>query len=301
MAAFHHRPSFILRPVFKKQKPDALRDRPPAMFVGDEAPPPAPVVPADWKEAAGTQADDLRVVTNGEKMGSWVLLSPFLFVMGLTSVREWPRVGAAVMGGAALYGLYGSALHWHAGKHLKLFQLTDEGITLTMRHRWGGEPRVTRIVWAEMRKYTESVDADGGFLRVEDDFGGTIELKDHPTRAGEFIGRFVEQAERHGIPSETLPPRPSMANEEKEDDPDVKKGVGCLLWFMIVGILSGAGDALGISSEVTMLPVIGFSSLAVHLWNTLYDSDVALRDRASPKLMARLRRWLRKVLAIDVI
>jgi hypothetical protein len=269
------------------------------MFVGDEAPPPAPMVPAEWKEAAATQPDDLSVVTRGEKMGSWVVMSPLVFVLGLSSVREWPRVGAALMGGAAVYGMYGWALRWHAGKHLKLFRLTDEGITLTVRHRWGGKPRVTRIVWAEMRTYTELVGADRAYLRVVDDFGGTILFNDHPARAAEFIRRFVEQAERHGVPSEAPPPPPWMKDEEeKEDDPDVKKGMGCLLWCMGVGMINGVGDVLGIS-DLTVLPSIALPSLALYLWNTVHDSDVALRDRTSRTLMARLRRWLRKVLDVD--
>jgi hypothetical protein len=287
--------------IMKKYAPPPERDPVPAMFVGDEEPPRAPVVSAKWKEAAATQPDDLSVMTKGEKMGSWVVMSPFLFVVGLSAVREWPRVSAAVMGGAVLYGLYGWALHWHAGKHLKLFRLTDEGITLTVRHRWGGKPRVTRIVWAEMRKYTEWQDADGAFLRVEDDFGGTILLKDHPARAAEFIRRFVEQAERHGVPSDALPPHPSMANEEKEDDPEVKKGLGCLFWFFGWGMINGLGDALGVQSDLTMVLAIGLPSLALYLWNLLDNSEVALRDRTSRKLMARLRRWLRIVLGIDVI
>lgn len=287
----------------KKYAPPPERDRLPAMFVGDEAPPPAPVVPAKWKEAAAAQTDDLRIVTKGEKLGKWVLLSPFLFVWGLSTALRWPRVGVAMMAGAVAYGVYGWALHWHAGKHLKLFRLTDEGITLAVRHRWGGKPRVTRIIWAEMRKYTESLDAEQAFLRVVDDFGDTITLQDHPARAAEFIRRFVEQAERHGIPAESLPPPPWMENEEEEeeDDPEVKKGLGCLFWFMAGGMINWLGDALGVQSGLTTVLAIGLPGLALYLWNALHDSDVAVRDRTSRKLMARLRRWLRTVLGVDVI
>lgn len=282
----------------KKYAPPPERDPVPAMFAGDEPPPPAPVVPAEWKEAAATQPDDLSLVTRGVKLHTWIG-SLFLILAGLTMVREWPRVGAAVMGIAALWGLYSLVSDWHSGNHLKLFRLTDEGITLTVRHRWGGKPRDTRIIWAEMRKYRESVDADWAFLRVEDDFGGTIELRDHPGRAAEFVRRFAEQAQRHGIPS--VARAWSKNDEEEEENPDVKKGLGCLFWLLGAMMINEVGDLLGVQSGLTTVLALALPGLALYLWNTLEDPEAAAEDRTSRNPMARLRRWLRTVLGFDAI
>ena len=60
------------------------------------------------------------------------------------------------------------------------------------------------------------------------------------------------------------------------------------------------GDALGVQSDLTTVLAFGLPGLALYLWNTLNNSDVAVRDRTSRKLMARLRRWLRGVLGIRV-
>lgn len=45
---------------------------------------------------------------------------------------------------------------------------------------------------------------------------------------------------------------------------------------------------------------LGVVVAGLYLWNTLDDDDVARSDRTSERLMARLRRWLRRVLDIDV-
>lgn len=65
-------------------------------------------------------------------------------------------------------------------------------------------------------------------------------------------------------------------------------------------MVSQLADKLALSAVQQGAAFAGIA-LAVWLWLTLTDDDVAYRDRTSRKLIARLRRWLRKVLRVRVV
>jgi hypothetical protein len=77
-------------------------------------------------------------------------------------------------------------------------------------------------------------------------------------------------------------------------------GSGCMFYFALLLAVAGLNDELGLSEpmeDVVLIsaPVI---TIALYLWNTLHDEDVARADLASETPVAPLRRWLRRVLRI---
>jgi hypothetical protein len=277
----------------KKHDPPPVRDHLPAMFVGDEDPAPAPLASVQ-ANAAAAAPDDLRVVTEGLELGRWMVFGPLMLV-GLVTVLDavgvLPGAGILAIGAAAAYALLIWVTDRYVVKRRKEFLLTGEGIVVEVRHRFSGTPHVTRIPWAEVRAYTASPDAGMPFLTVGGD-GDTVTLADHPARepVRRFIRQFAEQAQRYGI-AERPAPQPDFITEAWSDSE--MRGVGCFAWLLGIGLLSGVMQRLGVPDGLS-IPALVLAGFGMYLWWTLDDSDVAATDRDSRRLIARLRRSLRR-------
>jgi hypothetical protein len=275
---------------------------------GDAAPVPAPAgfVSPQEREIAAMLPEDLRVVI--ERTSTSRLL---LFAAGLLG-------GVAIelywMGG--MYNLEGQVLliggpwafvawlvHRDLVRRRREFRLDAGGITVEVWPLNGDPPRVTHVPWAEIADYTVFVDHEKAHLRVVSTRGYTLTLDDRPPRLStrELIRRFVEQADRHPRAAEPTPrrkgaPLPDVTGEQ----PPILSG--CLTLFALIMVSSAVETFLDPSFAQKMAGFAGFGlvGLGVHLWWTLDDFDVAVADRDSRRLMARLRRWLRRVLGIRV-
>jgi hypothetical protein len=288
-----------------------LRDREPlpAMLVGgDAAAPAAPaaLVAPQERDIAALLPDDLRVVIEGSSTSRLLLIAAGL-LGGLVLELYW-------MGG--MYNLEGQVLliggpwafvawllHRDLVRRRREFRLTESGITVEVSPLVPGEPRVTHIPWAEIADYTVSVDYEKAYLRVVSALGFTLTLEDRPPRLStrELIRRFVEQADRHPRAAEPQPrregwPLPDVTGER----PPIL--AGCLIVFALILVSSAVETILepSFAQEMAGIAVLSVIGLGVHLWWTLDDFDVAVADRDSRRLVARLRRWLRRVLDVRV-
>lgn len=304
----------------KKYAPPPERDPVPAMFVGDEDRPAGPLVPADAREAAEMlQADareaaemlptDLRVEMEGVTphrvgfVGAGVL-AVAVFAMGIfKNVVYLPtdtQAGAfyALLGGCALIGVLGYRLF---ARHHREYRLADEGIVLETRYGADRTPWVTHVPWTETADYTVSITPDAATLRVVSVRGYTLTLRDRPPRLStrELIRRFVEQVEHHRVAA-----RPAHETAPPEDQGDSQASpAGCMAALAGILVMAHLGDLFTFSPGQRGVAFAGLvlAGCVLYLWYTLTDDDLAYQERTSRKLMARLRRWLRKVLGIRVI
>jgi hypothetical protein len=289
--------------VFRKKKLDALGDRPPAMFVGDEL---AESLPARTQATAAMLPDDLRVVIEGSSTGRLLFIAAGLLAVLVLGVR-WTE-GMYHPGEEVLFvGVPCAVLAWLAHRNLlrrrREFRLVDGGITVAVWPLTGGAPRVTHVPWAEIADYIVSVDYEKAYLRLVSARGYTLTLEDCPPRLStrELIRRFVEQADRHPRAVEPEPrrkgaPLPDVTGER----PPIL--AGCLTLFALA-IVHPAMEVIldpSAAQQHAGLVTVGALALGWHLWVTLDDPESARKDAESKKLMARLRRWLRRVLRIRV-
>lgn len=278
------------------------------MFVGDEL---AESLPAQTQETAAVLPDDLRVVIEATSASRLLLIAVGLLValvLGVLGVKWiFPDDGARVTDYAFVATGVG-VLAWLLNRDLvrrrREFRLLDGGITVEVQPVTAGPPRTAHIPWTEIADYTVLEDPEEAFLHVVSVRGYTLTLKDRPPRSStrELIRRFVEQASRY--------PRAVEARARAEGSrlPDVTGERapalgGCATVFALV-ILSAATETIldpSFAQEITAFAALGVIAFGVHLWWTLDDFDVAVEDRDSRHLIARLRRWLRRVLNIRVL
>jgi hypothetical protein len=295
----------------RKRNPPPGRDRLPAMFVGDEEsaamPPavPAEALVAGAHEAAAMLPDDLCVVIEGTTrhrvpfVGA-AILGVAVFALGIfkntvlmPDEAQYRAFYTALLGASVLIGGLGYRLF---ARHRKEFRVTDDGIVLEVWHATDRKPWVTRIPWTEIQDYTVSIGRDAAFLRVESVRGYTLTLDDRPPRLStrELIRRFIDQAERY--------PRAVRPQSGAVDESANVSVVGCVGYavLFIAGVIVEKRFAF-LLGPLASIAILSVAALGLGLWYSLDDPDVAHGDRTSRKLMARLRRWLRKVLGIDVI
>lgn len=278
------------------------------MFVGDELMPTEAPVPAASQQIAAMLPEDLHVVVEGTSTNRLPFLAVSLAAAAIMGWRlfdsMWLRpdleqfVGGAAIA-AAIAGL-GALAHRFFVKHRKEFRLTADAVVLEVWHRTDGKPWVTRIPWTEIEDFTVSIDREKAFLGVASVRGYTISLRDEPPRltTREFIRRFIDEAERHPRavrPAEIV----SGPDDDVEHDFSV---IGCLGYAVlaIFGVIGNSLLNISAAQEVAAGVGVVVIALGLYLWNTLDDQDVAHRDGTSKRLMARLRRWLRRVLDIPV-
>jgi hypothetical protein len=292
------------------------------MFVGDLEAPPAPPapraptlalrVPEPEPQAAALLPQDLRVVVEGwssNRVPALAALVTVFLLVGL-AVQDAPSPGgrvsflAATVAVCVLVGWLGNRLFV---RHRGEYRLTDEGIELNVWHLVDRRPWVTRIPWTEIEHYTASIDHHGAVLRVDSVRGCTLLLRDRPPRLStrEFIRRFVDQAERHpravaAGPVSAVPAQEAEAVPPAEIPPQFAVGCGYLT-LGTVGMALQTAVELSTPQRVAGWTGLGVIGIAAFTWNQLTDSDLAHTDRASRKLMARVRRWLRRVLGIRII
>jgi hypothetical protein len=288
----------------------------PSMLAGDgQAAPPVPspvaLVLPDEREAAARLPDDLCITLPGTSglrllaIGAGLLGAGALGVYGVYWVNPCPYPPSEIDFAFVAAGV--GALAWLANRDLmrprREFLLLPGGITVDARSRVD-TPRLTHIPWTEITDYTVSVDARKAFLRVESVRGFTLTLLDRPPRlsAREFIRRFVEQAERH---PRAVPPQPRKPGTTLPDVTGARErkpgGCAALLGFIVLNSIGEAFLDPSFGQKMAGAAVLGVIALCANLWWTLDDAEVAATDRGSARLMAQLRRWLRRVLGIDVI
>ncbi|MBW3571130.1 MAG: hypothetical protein KY467_08490 [Gemmatimonadetes bacterium] len=287
----------------KKYAPPADRDRVPAMFVGDQQAAPAALAP-DAREAAAMLPDDLRVVVEGTTTHRVSLiaagvLAAAVFALGIfRNVLPPPGVPfyPVLLGAGGLLLTLGHRLF---ARHRKEYRLADDGLVVELLHANESRPRVTRIPWTEIEDYSLSVDDRSAKLRVASVRGFSVSLKDRPPRLAtrEFIRRFVEKAERHpravrpGAAVDTVGATGSMSSL-------------AALALVVLGLFGDEiWDALDLPAGhgPAGLVALGVVAWGLRTWKLLNDDDVAYRDRASRRPIARLRSWLRRVLGIRVV
>lgn len=295
--------------MFRKHARVQERDSPPAMLAGDAGAAgsaTAAIVAPQEREIAALLPDGLRVVIEGTGTGRLLLVAAGLLATLVLGVR-WTE-GMYHPGEEVLFvGVPCAVLAWLAHRNLlrrrKEFRLVKSGITAEVWPLAGGAPRVTHVLWAEIADYTVSVDHEKAYLRVVSERGYTLTLHDRPPRltTRELIRRFMEQVDRHARAPEPQPRRPGapLPDVTGERRPIL---AGCLTLFAVVVVTAAVETLLdpSFAQKMTGLAVLSLIALGVHLWWTLDDSDVAVADRDSRRLTARLRRWLRGVLGIRV-
>jgi hypothetical protein len=278
------------------------------MFVGDELP--GSLLPAQTEGTAAVRPDDLGVVIEGTSAGRLLLIAAGLLVvliLGMLAVEWIFTDGEAEVTDFAFVFVGVAALAWLANRDMvrrrREFRLVDDGIAVEETPLVGGPLRVTHIPWTETTAYTVLEDGDNALLRVESVRGYTVTLNDRPPRLStrEFIRRFVEQAARHpravaARPRKEGSPLPDLTGERP---PALR---GCLPFVALV-VAGGSADVfLGLShaQEMTAAAVVGLIVITVGFWLDLDDPEINRNDAKSDRLIARLRRWLRRVLRIRV-
>lgn len=287
----------------------------PAMLVGDgEGSSPAPGSPAivapHEHQTAALLPDDLCVAIEGTSAATLRLLAAALLVALVLGAytTEWitpdPHPNLR-LGNYAFVAVVCGALGWLVHRDLvrprKEFRLVRDGIVAEVWPLAGSTPRITHVPWTEIADYTVSVDHAQASLWVESVRGYTFTLNDRPPRLStrELIRRFVEQAERH--PRAVAPePRAQGAPLPDVTGERAPAARGCLTLAAVTLLGSIVKTILDLSylQEMAGLAALGVIAFGVHLWWTLDDAEVAVADYDSPRLVARLRRWMRRVLGI---
>src|SRR5688572_4380610 len=141
----------------RKHDPPPLRDRPPAMFVGDELP--ESRLPARTQGTAAMLPDDLRVIIEGTGGGRLMLIAAgLLAAMALgVYVMDWLSPADLSYGlqlvNNAFVAAGGAVLAWLAHRDLvrrrREFRLEEGGITVEVTPLVGGPLRVTHIPWTD--------------------------------------------------------------------------------------------------------------------------------------------------------
>lgn len=293
----------------KRRKHAQVRDDEPrpATLPGDEEAAPLPV---QAHEAAIVHPDDAGVVLEGTSARRVLIIAAGLLAvlaLGLYWV-DWidpyPSLNRRLSDYAfAIAGCAAAA--WLVNRDFvrprREFRLVDDGITVEVTPL-AGTPRVTHVRWREIADYSVSEADEEAFLGVVSIRGYTLTLRERPPRLSthEFIRRFVEQADRHpraaGPEAATADPLPDITGERKPIT------VGCVGWIALLVLGSFAKSYLEPSAAqmVTGAALLGVVTFGLSLWWSLDDPDVAALDRDSRRLVARLRRWLRRVLGIRV-
>lgn len=117
---------------------------------------------------------------------------------------------------------------------------------------------------------------------------------------------FVGDEEMDASPRVPWPADRPLPERNDPDPPDANKdaasGSGCMFYFAVLLAIAGLYDELGLSEPMENVVLVSAPviTIALYLWNTLHDEDVARADRASETPIARLRRWLRRMLRIRV-
>lgn len=288
------------------------------MFVGDELPAPGPLMPEQAREAAAMLPPGLRVETEGTSAGRLVLLAAGLLVLALfglvvaystfpyPTTSEWLASLAAIIGTCAAVG----AVAYRAFiKHRKEFRLDEEGIVVHVRYPAEARPWTTHIPWTEIEDYTVSITPGAAMLRVASVHGYALTLHDRPARLStrEIIRRFAEQAERYPRATPPVSPHePGYVPSAIVDAQNVSIR-GCLtsmgvamvfiVGFPIIRLVIDFPE-FSRSTRIAAFAAVVLLAGGWWLWTALEDSDVAMADRDSRKRIARLRRWLRRVLGI---
>ena len=107
---------------------------------------------------------------------------------------------------------------------------------------------------------------------------------------------FVGDEEPSGAP-----PVPQPVRETGTTPADGESsGSGCMFYFAVLIAIAGLYDELGLSEPMENVVLISAPviTIALYLWNTLRDEDVARADLASKTPVATARRWLRRLLRI---
>lgn len=293
----------------RKHDPPPYRTRLPAMLMGDEEPVAAPLVAASEKEAAAMLPDHICVVVEGTSRNRVPLLSAavlgtaalaygaFKTVMVMPGLAQYHAFFALMVGGGVVLSAFG---YRRFIPHRKEYRLADNGIVLEVWHGADLKPWTTRIPWTEIRDYAVSFDRETALLRVESVRGYTISLRDRPPRLStrEFIRRFVDEAERH-------PRAVRLAEVVSGPDDDVTHDIsatGCLGYsaLALIGVIFNNLVEISVAQQVVGWAAMGVIGFGLYLWSTLDDYDVAHRDRTSKRMIARLRRWVRRMLNIPV-
>jgi hypothetical protein len=283
------------------------------MFVGDEEPF-APLVPAEAliagaREAAAMLPQDLRVVVEGTTthrvpfVGA-AILAVAVFALGIfkntvlmPDDAQYRAFYTLLLGACVLIGGLG---YRRFARHRKEYRLADDGIVLDVWHGTDSKPWVTRIPWTEIEDYTVSIDQQAALLRVKSVRGYTILLQDRPPRLStrEFIRRFIDEAGRH---PRAVRPDPVVSVPDGDVHHDIS-ATGCLGYTLLAFVGMIFNNLVELSSTQTAVGWVAVFVIVfgLRLWNTLDDYDVAVADRDSKRLIARLRRWLRRVLDIPM-
>lgn len=297
----------------KTYAPPPGRDPLSAMIVGGDQAPAGPLVPADARAAADLLPGDLRVTMEGATPHRVGILGGSVLALAVLAMEVFgnaavPPTGAqtgafyaALLGGCALVGGLGYRLFARCRRE---YRLTDEGLVLQAWYGAGRTPWVTDVPWTEIEEYTASATPDAATLRVVSVRGYTLTLHDRPPRLStrELIRRFVQQAEQH--PRAVRPPSAAVrvsSAELEEEEGFRRAAVKVLAALLAVVAAVDVGNRFSISPaqmglRLAAVALVGF---ALYLWSALDDPDVAWRDGTSRKRMARLRRWLRKVLGMQ--
>lgn len=264
------------------------------------------------RAAAALLPDDLCIAIEGTSGGRLLLIAVGLLValaLGVYSM-EWMTPDPHFnlwLGNCAFLAAGFAGLAWLANRDLvrrrRAFRLVNGGIEVQITPLTGGRPRVTFVPWREVADYIVSVDSEKAFLRVVSVRDFTLTLDDRPPRLStrEFIRRFVERAERYALAMEPEPragsrPLPDITGERDS------AFLGCATWLVPVGLGSFVSSLLEVSraQQTAGWAASGVIAFGVYLWWTLDDDDIAVTDRGSRRLIARLRRWLRRVMGIRV-
>jgi hypothetical protein len=276
----------------------------PPKLAGSAAPAPAALISSQEREIAALLPADLRVVVEGTSTSRLLLFA--VGILGGLALELSATGGMYNLEGQVLliggpWAFVAWLVHRDLVRRRREFRLVEGGIAVEVSPLVVGEPGVTHIPWAEIADYTVSVDYEKAYLRVVSARGYTLTLDDRPPRLStrELIRRFVEQADRYPRAAEPKPrrngvPLPDVTGER----PPIL--VGCLTIAALILVNSTVEAFLepSFAQEMTGVAVLVAMGLAVYLWWTLDDSDVAGADRDSRRLIARLRRWLRRVLGI---
>lgn len=117
---------------------------------------------------------------------------------------------------------------------------------------------------------------------------------------------FVGDEARDGSPLVPWPadrPLPQWSDPEPSDaNDDAPPGTGCLPYFSVMVAIMALYDEIGLSPRMGNLLLVGgpVIAIALYLWNTVRDEDVARADLRSETPLALVRTWLRRILRIRV-